>query len=511
MGKHPLSPEEGPTTNGGQGCARQEPQQYQTTLDTTQTYPPPLVVTDEEVIPAASLGRAGHNGPALVYEPRKLKRTETLITVDSAESAIQSGNSSTDTDTSTNTNTDTGTDTDDLEEEVTNPTKVTGFSQRVMSERPPWLGADALNGHGHGERHSAPDSVPTPSALDHSTSQSYSQAGGYYTRVDSDAGTTSKSSRLAMPSSFEGIGPMSSNSVEPGSPVCRGWPAETDLSIPSSGRMKLWEQTQVIRDAITASFPFLRALIIIKNAFPNGLLTMTFIKRVLVDGTSYNLDATHICTRILNNHVYLAKIAQLLQARISIFQAEVKERCAAAVALLVNVHDKPMHIADLIETQLQDNFNYIFPRRSLNANILSASARRSQPYRCTVIILVIRDLFFTGPVPFATWHQDLFPPTCGSKETTNREVPKVMVALVSTAYYAALKEWSTGEHKHLDFSANSNLDVYNGHMRTLNEIESLKPGPYHRMMVEIYNLASSTSIPSIPVPSLDISVLEFED
>jgi hypothetical protein len=128
----------------------------------------------------------------------------------------------------------------------------------------------------------------------------------------------------------------------------------------------------------------------------------------------------------------------------------VKERCAAAVALLVNVHDKPMHIADLIETQLQDNFNYIFPRRSLNvsaqrvsalvilmcrvqANILSASARRSQPYRCTVIILVIRDLFFTGPVPFATWHQDLFPPTCGSKETTNREVPKVMVALVSTA------------------------------------------------------------------------------
>jgi hypothetical protein len=77
--------------------------------------------------------------------------------------------------------------------------------------------------------------------------------------------------------------------------------------------MKLWEQTQVIRDAITASFPFLRALIIIKNAFPNGLLTMTFIKRVLVDGTSYNLDATHICTRILNNHVYLAKIAQLVR------------------------------------------------------------------------------------------------------------------------------------------------------------------------------------------------------
>ena len=77
--------------------------------------------------------------------------------------------------------------------------------------------------------------------------------------------------------------------------------------------MKLREQTQVIRDTITASFPFLHALIIIENAFPNALLTMTFIMRALVEGISHNLDAAHIRSRVLNDHVYLAKIAQLVR------------------------------------------------------------------------------------------------------------------------------------------------------------------------------------------------------
>ncbi|KAN0137724.1 hypothetical protein V8E53_004480 [Lactarius tabidus] len=385
---------------------------------------------------------------------------------------------------------------------------MTGFAQRVMSERPSWSGTESLHGFGQGEYRGAPD-VATPLALDHSnTSQSYCRIGDY-THVDS--GATSKSSGLATPSSSEGIGPMSSNSTEPGSPVCRGWPAETDISVPSSGRMKLREQGQVIRDAITASFPFLHASIVTVHAFPNALLMMTFITRALVQGISYSPNATHIRSRMLNDHVYLARIAQLPRARISIFRAEVKERCVAAVALLVNVHDTPTLIAELIEKQLKDNYNYIFPRRSANANILSAPPLRRQPYCSTVIISVLRDLFFTGPVPFATRHQDLFPPSCGGKGAADREVPKPMVALVATAYYAALEEWSTGEHKHHDFSTSTYLDVYKGHIQSLDQIENLKNGAYHRMMGDIYRFASSTSIPALVIPALDISILEFED
>ncbi|KAN0130461.1 hypothetical protein V8E53_011724, partial [Lactarius tabidus] len=370
-------------------------------------------------------------------------------------------------------------------------------------------GTDNLSGYGQGKCRGAPDDVATPLALGHSGAlQPYIQAGDY-SCVNS--GATSKSSRLVTPSSSEGIGPMSSNSAEPGSPVCRGWPAETDLSVPSSGRMKLREQSQVIRDAIMASFPFLHASIVVVHAFPDALLTMTFITRALVDGISHTPNATHIRSRMLNDHVYLSKIAQLPRARISIFRAEVKERCVAAVALLVNIHDTPTLIADLIEKQLNDNYNYIFPRRSATGHILSAPPHRGQPYCSTVIISVLCDLFFTGPVPFVTQHQDLFPLSCGTKGATYREVPKPMVALIATGYYAALKEWSTGEHKHHDFTANTYLDVYKGHIQSLSQIESLKTGSYHRMMANIYRFASSTSIPALAIPSLDISILEFKD
>lgn len=57
------------------------------------------------------------------------------------------------------------------------------------------------------------------------------------------------------------------------------------------------------------------------------------------------------------------------QAQISIFRGEVKERFVIAVAQLVNVHDSPILIADLIERQINDNYNYIFPRRTSNVSI----------------------------------------------------------------------------------------------------------------------------------------------
>ncbi|KAH9014838.1 hypothetical protein EDB85DRAFT_1899017 [Lactarius pseudohatsudake] len=72
--------------------------------------------------------------------------------------------------------------------------------------------------------------------------------------------------------------------------------------------------------------------------------------------------------------------------------AEVKEHCVAAVALLINVNDSPTLIVDLIDRQLNDNYNYIFPRRSN--------------------------------------HRDLFPTQPGVNGTVAYEIPKSMLALV---------------------------------------------------------------------------------
>ena len=64
---------------------------------------------------------------------------------------------------------------------------------------------------------------------------------------------------------------------------------------------------------------------------------------------------------------------------------------------------------------------------------MTAAPLRSHPYHSPIIISVIRDLYFTGCASFVTRHQSLFPSHWASDGTVSWEVPKSMVALVSTA------------------------------------------------------------------------------
>ena len=56
-------------------------------------------------------------------------------------------------------------------------------------------------------------------------------------------------------------------------------------------------------------------------------------------------------------------------------------------------------------------------------------------------------------------------------------------------FYAALHEWSTGERKHIDFTANMYLDVYNCHINALEKIERNCQKPFQNMMADIFRLA----------------------
>jgi len=52
--------------------------------------------------------------------------------------------------------------------------------------------------------------------------------------------------------------------------------------------------------------------------------------------------------------------------------------------------------------------------------------------------------------------------------------------------YAAIQEWSTGQHKAVEFSANSYLDVYLGNVNTFCHIREKRPEAFHVMMHDIY-------------------------
>ncbi|KAH8976951.1 hypothetical protein EDB86DRAFT_2838744 [Lactarius hatsudake] len=289
------------------------------------------------------------------------------------------------------------------------------------------------------------------------------------------------------------------------------WPMDTDLS-KTSVKLRLTDQSSIVRSTITGSFSLLHASIVLENAFPETLQVARFIWDALVVASLQVWGAEDVHARILKDSNYCWQMSVLPQAHISIFHAEVKEHCVVTVALLFSLYD-PIAIVDLVK-KLETDFSYIYPRRSKanNDHVLVGSPDLRHPFCSSVIISVLHDLYFSGNTPFVTLHQDQFLCRHGPNEDIIWEVPKAMLTLVSTVYYAALHEWSTGERRQLDFTTNTFVEVYECHIANLNWIETECNTSYHKMMADIYQLATNGGLnqppPSNSVPVLDLSMME---
>jgi hypothetical protein len=100
-------------------------------------------------------------------------------------------------------------------------------------------------------------------------------------------------------------------------------------------------------------------------------------------------------------------------------------------------------------------------------------------------------------------------------------IPKVSIpmhALVATAVsslisfwphsdifqlYAVILEWHTGAHQANEFSANVYMDVYQGHINTLNHIWEHCNNAFHLIMADIYSWAKWVS----PNHTLQVSLI----
>lgn len=205
-------------------------------------------------------------------------------------------------------------------------------------------------------------------------------------------------------------------------------------------------------------------------------------------------------------------MTRLPRPRIPLIRSDVKERCSALVTTAFLALRSSVEIVKSVQKQLT-NYNYTFPKAP-NANGLVLRAR---PYRNERIISVIRDLYFSGgTTSFAARFSHCFPTHPGHDGEPRNEVPVTMVALVATALYASLYEWRGGEHQPAEFSANSYLDVYDGHVNTFNHIKERHLGAYHTMMADLYAQASVTpaghgtalGVAGVPIAELDIKGLE---
>jgi len=271
------------------------------------------------------------------------------------------------------------------------------------------------------------------------------------------------------------------------------WPTETDLIFPhGSNKVMLTSQCPVVRAVIQDAIERTRASLMFSTAFPDLFEILDHIGEALVLAAEHN-EATDIGRRLVHDHMYNINMTRIPRARIPLFRREVKDCCAAIVQAEFLAIPSPLKVMSLVEKQLS-NYNYSFPRAG-NGDPFNFLPMRTRPYRNIRIVNVIRDMFFTGGASsFAHRFRSQFSIHQGRDGVVLRELPIAMVALVATALYAAIKEWSTGTHKFMEFSSNAFQDVYNGHVNTFRHILENREDAYHLMMSDLYSQAISARI-----------------
>src|ERR1700761_2268016 len=93
--------------------------------------------------------------------------------------------------------------------------------------------------------------------------------------------------------------------------VSRVWPEDTDLCL-GSGKLRLMDQTAIVRAIISESFELLHALIIMKHAFPDSLVANKFIEEALSTAALQVPNAEDIHVWILQDHVYCLTMSALV-------------------------------------------------------------------------------------------------------------------------------------------------------------------------------------------------------
>ncbi|KAF8257247.1 hypothetical protein EI94DRAFT_1709340 [Lactarius quietus] len=397
-------------------------------------------------------------------------------------------------------------DEQDLQIAIKNPSR---FAKVMANKRPSWLSGEA----------DVSLSTPLSIGMDTENTDSSAQLSDQASVISTPRPTTS-TLLLAVAATTEANISAGSASL----PVPTDTPTKCKVS-PESGlpnlhvdtnlvfqegskKLMLTHQRPIIRTIVQDAIDNLRASLLIRNAFPDPVVAWAFTKDALHLAAEWceKPGATTVQARLQDDDEYMAKLVSLPRAWISLIRSEVKDRITAVSYAAILSIGSATEVARVIGNQLS-NYTYTFPRVPPNMGA-AGLVKRSLPYRNEHIIVVIRELYFTGD------RRHLHPVHFNNNGRPTREVPVPMVALVATALYATLYEWHTGEQQNHEFSANAYMDVYAGHMNTLRHVMENWVSAFHIMMSNIYVQASTTPgapLQQLPSPTLILTRLKLEE
>ncbi|KAF8490239.1 hypothetical protein F5888DRAFT_1638185 [Russula emetica] len=257
------------------------------------------------------------------------------------------------------------------------------------------------------------------------------------------------------------------------------WPPEACIIHPLSGDIKLMDQHHKLAEVIRESFKVITKKTLFENAFPS-IESRPKLARHCLYMAAKSKNANAIKERVV--------------ARAGTLRTNAKDSAVKAVPAGYNLNDfDRKKIADRVEEWLKDD-KYIFPLRD-GAKKLDFD----NPFHHPVI----------GPS---------YEKNFSRKRTPLEERTRSFLFLAINAapnlnspIYCALHEWHTGQRQNAAFSQATFKDTYQGHINTLGELQTRRPNQYHRDVLLLIQILSSSHVRLSAASSSALKMMRLDE
>ncbi|THU77335.1 hypothetical protein K435DRAFT_96631 [Dendrothele bispora CBS 962.96] len=279
----------------------------------------------------------------------------------------------------------------------------------------------------------------------------------------------------------------------------RNWPEHARLRLPSNGRMKdlsLKEQHPVLGSVIRGAMTKIKIQCVTEHAFPELKDKIETARTHLLDSAMSLRESDDrtkdIAERLGCDLPFATALTDLVIDRISTFRKKVKdvalteiaayelgteEKCTARVEALFE-HDKYTFPGTWDESQ--------WDPKNLTG-VQSFTIRKNKPYMHDAMKKTLKKFFFQSPTSIGSQLSSTF--SCDYQDPTGvdkrNEMPITFVALVATAIFAGLLEWSNGIWKLINFSGDTYSSVYDAHVTALQDLIDAHPKEMHNILADL--------------------------
>ncbi|KAJ8496364.1 hypothetical protein ONZ51_g1124 [Trametes cubensis] len=249
-----------------------------------------------------------------------------------------------------------------------------------------------------------------------------------------------------------------------------------DIVYKKGSKLGITEQRPRVKKTLNAAIFKCQADILLRNAFPDGAEKYNTIARSALVKCAEELGYTALAKRLKNDNDYALTLAAIPVDRIPLFRSQVRD--AVLGAIQSTYHLRPGDVGHV--NWLHKGCRYIYPH-----DYKKDKHCGDEPFALPIFTDGLRATYFKTPKSFGWKIINQFASSYPEKPD-EKELPAAMVALASTAVFAAIDHHQTSPCEISNFSTNSFGGAYKRNIAILSSLKERSLEAYHDVMHELF-------------------------